>query len=368
MGIDLFTMRKMNRVLCLPKYDQSGASSRVRFYKHFNYIENSQIDVRPLFNEQYLKYTYNNSFLKHISALICYLRRMSTLLKLLIFRNFDTLWIQNEALPFIPYIFEKWIYKMNLRVVVDYDDPVFYRYDKSKSKIVRYFLGGKILKIMKEASCVTVSSKHMENFALANSGNTEILLVPPSVDLAQYNKTKSKPHASDLTIGWIGSPSTFKFLKTIESVLVTLQDKHKYKLVIIGAAKDQTLSKLIDCHKLDWSEDLEQDMVRSFDIGIMPLDLENLYAIARDSYKLIMYMASNIPFVTSCNEDTESLVQKYGIGLVAHNKDDWITHLSTLMESASTREKISMKSKGIVERHYSTRVVGEKIDKILIGW
>ena len=53
---------KIKNVLVLTRYDFIGPSSRLRFIQYFKFLENTGLKIihSPLFNDKYLKRSFNN--------------------------------------------------------------------------------------------------------------------------------------------------------------------------------------------------------------------------------------------------------------------------------------------------------------------
>ena len=356
-------MTKSNiKVLLLSKYGNLGASSRVRSYQYLEYLENNNINVTisELLSDEYLEILYRTGNNSKKIIFVSYIKRFYTLLKAIIFRQYDVLWIEKELFPWIPFLFEAFFYKTNIPVLVDYDDPIFHFYDSHKSTLVRSLLGKKISKIMRCSSHVSVSSHYMFDYA-EEKGSKKVSIIPPAVDFRRYKKV-NRDKTKICTIGWIGSPSATKYLNTIEKALIEINLHNKVEFILIGAGVE--VPKFIPFTNLIWSEDTEEEDMSRFDIGIMPLS-NDFSSIARDHYKLVKYMASSIPYVTSPVRET-ILVTENGInGFVANNIEDWVRTLSFLIKNSKERELMGEKGFLIAKDRFSIEEVHKEIIKII---
>ena len=114
------------KVLLLSRYDKLGASSRYRSYQYIYYLKKKGIDisVNPLFDEDYLKDLYKKNKKSLYKIIKAYIRRIMDLYKAW---KYDLIWIEKEALPWLPAWVEYKIGLSKLPYIVDYDDAIFHK-------------------------------------------------------------------------------------------------------------------------------------------------------------------------------------------------------------------------------------------------
>jgi len=131
----------MNRkkILILPRYEPLAASSRYRFYQYIPHLnaEGWDVTVKPLLSNNYIKYLYDKKPLPLGEILLGYFKRIIQLLET---NNFDIIWLQQELFPYLPSAFEKILVRGKSKIIADYDDAFFHRYDQNKNFFLRKFL------------------------------------------------------------------------------------------------------------------------------------------------------------------------------------------------------------------------------------
>jgi len=89
------------KVLLFSKYSRMGASSRLRSLQYLPTLReaNIQVDVSPLFNDEYLEQLYSGGSRSKVLVLKAYAKRFFTLFKLF---KYDLIWIEYELFPYMP--------------------------------------------------------------------------------------------------------------------------------------------------------------------------------------------------------------------------------------------------------------------------
>jgi glycosyltransferase involved in cell wall biosynthesis len=336
-------------VLVLPKYARKGASSRLRTFQYLPLLEDSgwQFTVKPLFNEAYLDSLYSGKGRSRVALICAYLRRFLLILNVFHYRF---MWFEKELFPYMPAWIEVLLSRLRVGYVVDYDDAIFHNYDLSANKWIRRFLGKKIDTVMRHASYVIVGNNYLAERAIS-AGAKRVVIIPTVVDHHRYSTAK-QPRQS-ITIGWIGSPTTQRYVENLLPVLQDLARESDFRLLLVGATTD--VSDRFPGINVDiqpWSEDTEADLIQTMDIGIMPLE-DGPWEKGKCGYKLIQYMASGVPVVASPVGVNSSIVDGAGCGLLASGLDDWEMAFNKLVYDKSLRHKLGSAGRTAVKAQYS---------------
>jgi glycosyltransferase involved in cell wall biosynthesis len=345
------------KILVLTKYEDLGASSRYRFCQYIPYLESQDFDITiaPLLSNTYV--TNINSGKRNIgNILLLYWQRLS---KLLSHRKYDLLWIEKELFPYLPLWFEK-ISIQNTPYVVDYDDAQFHIYDRSSFKLVKMFLSQKIDKVMANAQLVIAGNKYIAERA-ERAGAKRIEIIPTVIDLDRYS-SKTNKHNEAFNIGWIGSPNNSKYLKSLQSVFQTLNEKQNCQFTLVGAGNLEIDN--IDLTIKKWSENSEVKDIKTFDVGIMPLD-NTPWEMGKCGIKLIQYMACSLPVVGTPVGVNQEIIHHGANGFYASNLDEWTEALLTLANDPQLCSQMGVKGREIVESEYCLQVTAPKLAQLL---
>src|SRR5260370_38931920 len=91
----------MPKVLVLTRYERLGSSSRVRFLQFMPKLAERgfEFDVIPLLGNDYIEAIYSDRRPSLTKIIAAYFRRFAVLLRR---RNYDLIWLEKEALAWLP--------------------------------------------------------------------------------------------------------------------------------------------------------------------------------------------------------------------------------------------------------------------------
>ncbi|WP_219272483.1 glycosyltransferase family 4 protein [Pseudomonas sp. Xaverov 83] len=350
------------KILLLPKYSRMGASTRLRLLQFLPFLEAEglQVDSETLFDDKYLEDLYRGGGRSVLLTLKQYLLRLLVLFKA---GRYDVVWIEKEIFPFCPAVAERLLKLVGIPYIVDYDDAVFHTYDLSSSAVVRTLLGSKIDTVMRNAECVIAGNAYLADRAI-KAGAPHVEVIPTVVEHARYGRTLPAPNEK-LVIGWIGSPSTEKYVVQIRDALRAACETYGARIVLMGASEgviDELQGIDVEVHK--WSEDAETGFVQALDIGIMPL-IDGRWEKGKCGYKLIQYMACGVPVIASPVGVNVDIVEGNECGMLAADMSDWHRCLDTLLSDQDLRLFYGSKGLFAVENIFSVQVQAPRIRDIL---
>ena len=345
------------RLLMLPRYGALGASSRLRMMQYVPALQAAgiELEVAPLLSDAYVRGLYAGSI--PVPAVVrSYWQRLRHMRAI---NQYDMVWLEKEAWPWLPDWLELPLLGRNTPLVVDYDDAVFHRYDAHRSPVVRSLLGNKIDRIMCRANLVTAGNAYLADHARA-AGSRSVEWLPTVIDLQRY-PLATAPVSRDgatVVVGWIGSPSTADYLHHVSAALQPLQAADQIHCVAIGARPDQVLGTPF--HAEPWQEETEVAQLQRFDIGIMPLPDEP-WERGKCGYKLIQYMACGLPVVASPVGVNTQIVVPGQNGFLASSTTQWAEAITQLVTDAELRRRLGQAGRRQVEATYCLQAQGQRL-------
>ena len=346
------------KILALTRYSNMGASSRIRFYQFYDQIESENINIYtyPFFDNDYI-INLQVGKKNYIKIFLSYIKRISIVLRI---KNFDLIWIEKEIFPYTPFLIEKLFFRKNKTIIVDYDDAVFHNFDNSFF-LVKILLSKKYDYVMQNSNKVIVGNKYLFQRAIKNNKNSFIL--PSVINSNKYfNKiSKTKKNKNKIVIGWVGSIVTSQYLYFLKDVIKDLNQKfNNLEFIAIGAPKK---IKEIGIKTVVWSENTEVNEIKKFDIGIMPL-ADNDFERGKCGFKLIQYMACELPVVGSAVGANLEIIDHNINGFLIYKKNEWIEKLQKLILNKKLRNSFGKRGKDKILKSYSTLSIYPKLENL----
>jgi glycosyltransferase involved in cell wall biosynthesis len=324
------------------------------------YLQKGGLEPRYLayFEDDYLLHLYAGAPTGRI-ALRALGRRLRDLRQV---AKSDLLWIEKEALPWLPWLIERLALPKGVPFAVDYDDAVFHRYDLHRYAAVRAVLGDKLDRLMAAATLVTAGNAYLAERA-TQAGARWVEIVPTVVDTNLYRAKTTMGEAGPPRIGWIGSPSTWaEYMLPRMPMLTEVAGRAGARIMAVGAGREAGVHPLLE--NRPWSEDREVADILDMDLGLMPL-MDTPWARGKCGYKLIQYMACGLPVIASPVGVNREIVQHGGNGFLAETDAEWRAALSTLLADPALRMKMGQAGRKMVEERYSLQVWGPRVAEML---
>lgn len=348
-------------LLMLTRYDRMGASSRVRSLQYLPYLEAGGITpiIAPLFPAEYLAAQYSGGRRGWMVA-----RALTHRIKdLLQIRRPDAIWLEYEALPWMPFGAEQTLLPRHIPLIADYDDAIFHRYDRHRYKVVRQLLGTKIDKVMARADLVLAGNPYLAARA-RDAGASDVMNLPTVLNMDQYHPN-ARPGDGPVQVGWVGSPSTWdQFMAPMLDVLDPVMKDAAARLLVVGAKGRHAHHPWVQLQ--DWSEETEVHDLQQMDIGLMPLT-DDPWARGKCGYKLIQYMACGLPVIASPVGVNSDIVQHGVTGFLATTPAQWTDALTQLITNPALRARMGTAARQRVERDYAVAHHGPRLVDALTG-
>ncbi|WP_294263007.1 glycosyltransferase family 4 protein [uncultured Sphingomonas sp.] len=342
------------RVLGLAKYGPRAASTRQRMLQYRPHLaaRGIELELRPLLGDDYLERLARGEPQPRSAIARGYARRLTDLIDA---RRFDVAWVQYEAFPYLPGIAERLLTMTGVPIVYDIDDAIFHQYDRHGSPLVRQVLGRKLVPLMRRASACLCGNAYLQAYAEQYCPNS--IIVPTVVDTADYRPADGVRSAPPV-VGWIGSPSTWRYVEPLLPTLLPLFAQHGVRMRVVGAGPRARGIDGIDA--IEWTEANEVADIQAMDIGIMPLPDEP-WARGKCGYKLIQYMACGLPVVASPVGVNREIVTPGRNGFLATDAGEWVAALERLIGDAALRRAYGRDGIDTIEARYSLRSQQDRV-------
>lgn len=349
------------KVLFLTMSTEIAASSRVRVFQYFSYLDKAQVRHKAI------SYVCDAQFKKEVSLkkqgildkVVYKLYSWANLWKCIFLSPaYDVVFIQKVLLHVTT---QKLIKLLNKNIVFDFDDAI-YLADKAKygKDTTKRKFESRLIHMLKISKCVIVGNNHIKDYALGF--NKDVFVIPSPIDDQRYSpRQKSSPN-SKITIGWLGSFPGTVYIKQLCNVFKILSAKYSdLKIELVGSDDLKIEGVYVTTKK--WNFDTEIFDLQNFDIGIMPLN-DDEWCRGKCGYKILLYMAVGLPVVASPVGVNSEIIKNNITGFLATTEDEWVDKLSQLIDSEKLRTEMGEKGRKVVEEKYSYAVNAPKLLKI----
>lgn len=348
------------RVLAFTKYGAQAASTRQRLLQYLPALHAANIHVewRPLLDDDYVRGLTRGAKPSRMAIARLYAQRMGQLAQA---REVDALWIYAELFPYLPAPFERLAFAGRTPVVYDFDDAFFHQYDAAAHPLVRRLLAGKLEPLLRGAAVCACGNDYLRNYAARFCDRTVIL--PTVVDTDAYLPASGQ-RDGPLSIGWIGTPSTWGYVRPLLPLLAQLAAERGVRIRVVGAGSAVEADRFDGLDIVDWREDTEIAEVQRMDIGIMPLPDEG-WARGKSGYKLVQYMACGLPVVASPVGVNAQIVVEGETGFLARTPEAWRAALVALLDDAGLRRRMGESGRQRAQMSYSLRHCAPQMVQLL---
>jgi glycosyltransferase involved in cell wall biosynthesis len=357
------------KVLAFASYPVEAAATRYRLQQFVGPLSQRGIllTIRPFLDSKRFHSLYQRRALVStgLGLLKATLGRLSDVFET---RKADVVLIQREAMIFGPPVIE-WLASriIGCPLVLDLDDATYVPYTSPTygkfGRALKWF--SKTDDLIRWASVVTCGNRAIAEYVQSKGAQTRI--IPTVVDTDVFFP---KPRSADgpLVLGWIGTHSTFPYLREIFPVLQQLASAHRFRIKIVGAGTNELNIPGVEVENLEWKLEREVEDFQSFDIGLYPID-PSLYAQkwaeGKSGFKAIQYMAIGIPFVAAPVGATAYIGEVGVTHFAATTKDEWFRALERLLSDEQLRKTMGASGRRHIVEHYSLSDQADKLASAL---
>ena len=246
--------------------------------------------------------------------------------------------------------------KLSKNLIFDFDDAIFCNTDGSHShtRMQRF------KHTIKNCDYVFAGNGYLAKHA--KQFNSAVEIIPTSVDTYKYNLNYQKGTQA-LTLAWIGSSSTKKYLVDILPQLEKAAQSVP-NLQLNNIADFQLSSSALKINNITWQAETEASELNKADIGIAPM-LDNNWTKGKCALKVLQYMASGLPVISSHSGVNAEVIQDQVTGYLMKKNEDWPELIIALQHEKSLLQQMGQHGKLFVNNEFSMSTVYQKILAVL---
>ena len=279
--------------------------------------------------------------------------------------DYDIVFVQREALQLGTAFFERAVSRSQARLVFDFDDAIWLQNVSDANRRLAWLKNpDKTAELISMADLVIAGNPHLADYASDFSNAVEV--VPTTIDTDAYVQDSRPPNGDAVCIGWSGSMTTIQHFDLMIPVFRRLKAQYgeavRFKVIGDGRYRHDELG----IRGQDWSAESEVSDLSDIDIGVMPLP-DDEWARGKCGLKGLQYMALGIPTVMSPVGVNTEIIDDGVNGLLAGDEDEWVSKLTSLLESDEQRRDLGREGRDTVEERYSVRSQRERYLSLITG-
>lgn len=354
------------RVLALSPIPEEGAGCRFRIAHYIPYLEQHGFDVtlKTLFTTEFFRFVYKPGHLARKSAVFAGLavRHLWALHRV---PQYDVLFIYRELLPVGPALVE-WLLSMPgcPPIVFDFDDAIFLPSVSEANRLIAALkTPGKVATIVRRSTQVVVGNDYLA--AYARQFNAAVTVIPTSVDTTKFTPEPGSrtPDPGMPVVGWIGSPTTSRYIQGLQPVLQRVASQHPFVLNVSGTGEPIAMAG-VRVENPAWKLSGEIDLFRNCDIGVYPL-FDDAWAKGKCGFKAIEFMACGVPVVASAVGVNREIIEDGVNGFLATTDNEWVDKLGRLIADPALRARFAAAGRQTIEQRYSLHVNAPRLADVL---
>jgi len=241
--------------------------------------------------------------------------------------------------------------KLAKRFIYDVDDRIWLRPFKKHSFFSRIRINYRMQKICQSADLCMVANDLIAKDIKVFGGRP--IIIPMALDgKTWFPREKTN---NQIVIGWTGAPGNLPFLEEIlPSIKIFVKNNPRVKLVI-HCGKNPHFQD-VDFEYIEFEAGKEHEVVRSFDIGLLPLPQNDPFTDGKSPIKGIQYIASGVVVVATKTISALNLlgsqINDAGFVNYAETINDWGRILSELTRNPNELTHIGKKGRDFFESNY----------------
>lgn len=247
-------------------------------------------------------------------------------------RDFDRVFVQKKLLRGSE---RRAVMAAGRPVLYDIDDAIWHPHGRRHSWFTRWRTDQRLAAIARGASLCLASNEYLA--AGLRRFTDRVRILPMALDESIWTPRKAATAGSAIRLGWAGAPGNLRYLEALEPDLErVLAEFPAARVAVFSGARPNF--RRIDFDYLPYESGREADVVRRFDIGLLPLPRDP-FASGKSPIKALQYMASGVPAIADAAEGAAEIFAGGG-ALLAREPGDWSMHLRALLSSAAERAAV----------------------------
>lgn len=354
----------MKKALCLSFYPPEAPSVRHRISCYRQYWAEQQIELVQWSLLSSSVYQNRRRFGLGATALKFFGLLSGTLalvFKLPLVGQFDYVILHREIFPLGGGAFDRLFIRLARRAIFDVDDAIWLKMPLSVDQRSRFWDPGRFKKTLPMFDSVVAGNHLLAEYA--QRYNSAVEVIPTSYD--DLGGRQEKSALAKPVIVWVGNVGNSEYLQLVAHPLKILAKNYDFVFRIIGSLEIFDLDLPgVNVESVLWGAETEAELLRSADIGIMPL-YDRDYERGKCAFKIIQYFSAGLPVVASPIGINAEVVTEGENGYLANDESGWVKALSDLLEDQQLRQRLGRAAYEKYQNEFTREINAERWLKVL---
>lgn len=279
-------------------------------------------------------------------------------------RKYDAIFIEREVFDDDTWDIESKFRRATPRLILDVDDAIFLRHPEKFDRIVT--MSDTVI-----AGNRSLASYIADRIAAAQQP-PRIVQIPTLIRWSDFQDAAvhANPRDGKPIVGWIGTSYNVAFLKEACWGLRQAAKEIPYKLLIVSGNADhvpKTELEGVDWEFRRWRADREVADLCEMDVGLMPLPKDDPWMQYKCGFKLIQYLAAEIPGIASPIGVNNEILCDQKAGRLAATDEEWRDALIAFLSSPDLRAESGLAGRELVKHRFTIEAHWPLLETILAG-
>jgi glycosyltransferase involved in cell wall biosynthesis len=215
--------------------------------------------------------------------------------------------------------------------------------------------------ITRAADMCMVANEYLA--AVLRKWNEQIDVVPMALDGTTWHPPAERL-PGPVVLGWSGAPPNLIYLRQLSHSLAEVQRLRPGVEIVVYSGTAPAWDAPVRARHVPFAPGTEADVVRGFDIGLLPLP-DNAFAAGKSPIKALQYAACAIPCVAFPVGATTEIVREGETGLLARNADEWTRALCRLIDDRAERRRLGENARAFFLARHEHAAVARRLADVL---
>jgi hypothetical protein len=239
--------------------------------------------------------------------------------------------------------------RFSRRLLYDVDDAIWHPHGRKHSFFTNFRQSLRLKTIIRAADLCTVANDVLADYL--KRWTSRVAIIPMALDEKQWTMRDQNANPKKVRIGWSGHPVNFPYLLQIEPALVEVQQRFPGTAEFAVFSGQKPEFKSLDFVHLPFVPGSEPEIIRSFDIGLLPLP-DDAFSGAKAPIKGLQYLASGAAVVLSPVGAAAEMFRAGRTAALARSREEWVTALTTLIADTSLRYRLAVDGRKLFEEQF----------------